>query len=88
MGLSAVVPVIHGLNLFGSKELEQRIGLSWLLTQGILYITGAAIYAVGRGLKRLIEKYDSAGETGSPISRTDQCLPESSSSTHTNLAGK
>lgn len=46
MGLSAVVPVIHGLQLYGYERLERQMGLSWLVGQGVLYIAGAAIYAV------------------------------------------
>ncbi len=45
MGLSAVLPVCHGLWLYGVHELENRIGLSWLVLQGALYVSGAAIYA-------------------------------------------
>ncbi|KAK8192761.1 hypothetical protein M8818_007933 [Zalaria obscura] len=45
MGLSAVVPVLHGLKLYGVAQLERQIGLSWLLTQGALYIVGAGLYA-------------------------------------------
>jgi adiponectin receptor len=47
MGLSAVVPVVHGLQMFGYEQLERQMGLSWLVGQGVLYIAGAAIYAVG-----------------------------------------
>ena len=46
MGLSAIVPVIHGVLLFGVAQLQKQIGLSWLVLQGALYITGAGIYAV------------------------------------------
>lgn len=46
MGLSAVVPVIHGLRLYGYKQMESQMGLSWVVSQGALYILGAAIYAV------------------------------------------
>ena len=46
MGLSAIFPVIHGLMLYGVASMERRIGLSWLVLQGILYIVGAGIYAV------------------------------------------
>jgi adiponectin receptor len=46
MGLSAVFPVIHGLQLYGFKQMQERIGLSWLILQGVLYIAGAGIYAV------------------------------------------
>lgn len=46
MGLSAIFPVLHGLKLYGYKQLDNQIGLSWLVSQGILYIAGASIYAV------------------------------------------
>lgn len=46
MGLSAVVPVVHGIRLYGVARLERQIGLSWLVAQGVLYVLGAAIYAV------------------------------------------
>ncbi|KAK0328465.1 hypothetical protein LTR57_005006 [Friedmanniomyces endolithicus] len=46
MGLSAVIPVVHGLQLYGSAQLEKQMGLSWVVTQGVLYILGAAIYAI------------------------------------------
>lgn len=46
MGLSAVVPVMHGVQKYGIAQLEKQMGLSWVVGQGILYITGAAIYAV------------------------------------------
>ena len=46
MGLSAVVPVIHGLSMYGVAQMNRRIGLPWLLLQGILYIVGASFYAV------------------------------------------
>lgn len=46
MGLSAVVPVLHGLQMYGFKQLENQIGLTWLVTQGVLYIFGAMLYAV------------------------------------------
>ncbi|KAL1583124.1 hypothetical protein WHR41_08258 [Cladosporium halotolerans] len=45
MGLSAVFPVLHGCSMFGVAQLEKQIGLSWLVTQGLLYILGAMIYA-------------------------------------------
>lgn len=47
MGLSAVVPVFHGLQMYGHEQLEKQMGLSWLVGQGVLYIAGATIYAVG-----------------------------------------
>ncbi|KAK4998391.1 hypothetical protein LTR66_002365 [Elasticomyces elasticus] len=45
MGLSAAVPVLHGLKVYGFSQLDQQIGLKWLVLQGLLYIVGAGIYA-------------------------------------------
>lgn len=46
LGLSAIIPVTHGLQMYGFQEMRDRIGLVPLLTQGALYILGAALYAV------------------------------------------
>jgi len=46
MGLSALFPVLHGIKTFGVTQMERQMGLSWLVTQGALYILGAGIYAV------------------------------------------
>jgi predicted membrane channel-forming protein YqfA (hemolysin III family) len=46
MGLSAVFPVLHGLELYGIEQMQGRIGLTWLVLQGFLYILGAGLYAV------------------------------------------
>jgi len=46
MGVSAVFPVLDGLKTFGLHAMEKQIGLSWLVLQGVLYIVGAALYAV------------------------------------------
>lgn len=46
MGLSAVIPVLHGLEIYGIQEMKDRIGLIWLVLQGFLYIFGAGLYAV------------------------------------------
>ena len=45
MGLSTVVPVGHGLYIYGLAQLDRQIGLKWLVLQGALYILGAGIYA-------------------------------------------
>lgn len=50
MGLSAIMPVFHGLNLYGFEQMRSAIGLLWLILQGFLYILGAAIYAVSTNL--------------------------------------
>lgn len=46
MGLSAIVPVLHGLRRYGLSQMRLQIGLSWLVLQGMLYVLGAGIYAV------------------------------------------
>ncbi|CAD6504907.1 BgTH12-00408 [Blumeria graminis f. sp. triticale] len=45
LGLSALFPVGHGVRLYGLLEMRNRIGLFWLVLQGLLYILGAALYA-------------------------------------------
>ena len=45
MGLSAVVPVLHGIRLYGVEHMRQSAGLDWVVLQGVLYVAGAAIYA-------------------------------------------
>ena len=46
MGLSAILPVAHGLRLYGSEHLQKSMGLSWVVLQGCLYVSGAGLYAV------------------------------------------
>ncbi|KAI9686898.1 MAG: hypothetical protein M1822_002651 [Bathelium mastoideum] len=46
MGLSAVFPVFHGVKLYGIQRLDETMGLSWVVLQGLLYVLGAAIYAL------------------------------------------
>lgn len=41
LGVSGIVPVCHGLSIYGYEILEQRMGLNWVLFQGFLYILGA-----------------------------------------------
>ena len=46
MGLSAVLPILHGMQLYGLATLTHTIGLRWVVLQGMLYIVGAGLYAV------------------------------------------
>jgi len=46
LGLSAVFPVLHGIELYGIDEMRDRMGLTWVVLQGFLYILGAGLYAV------------------------------------------
>ncbi|KAI3329376.1 hemolysin-III channel protein Izh2 [Xylariaceae sp. AK1471] len=45
LGVSGVVPVCHGLTIYGYQSLNERMGLNWVLFQGALYIFGAFLYA-------------------------------------------
>jgi adiponectin receptor len=46
LGLSALFPVLHGVTRFGIRQMNEQIGLFWVVFQGLLYIVGACIYAV------------------------------------------
>jgi len=46
MGLSAVVPILHGIGIYGVEEMQDRVGMAWMLLEGFLYILGAGLYAV------------------------------------------
>lgn len=46
LGLSGVIPVLHGVTIYGYSGLEDRMGISWVIFQGALYIFGAVLYAV------------------------------------------
>lgn len=58
MGLSAAFPVLHGISLYGIAQLEKQIGLSWLVLQGLLYVTGAGLYAVSSKQYHLARQSD------------------------------
>jgi adiponectin receptor len=45
MGLSAIIPVLHGISLFGYAQLSRTMSLPLVVTQGVLYIFGAGLYA-------------------------------------------
>ncbi|KAF2687541.1 HlyIII-domain-containing protein [Lentithecium fluviatile CBS 122367] len=45
MGLSAIFPVLHSINLYGVAHMRKSIGLDWVVLQGFLYILGAGLYA-------------------------------------------
>ncbi|PWW74687.1 HlyIII-domain-containing protein [Tuber magnatum] len=45
MGLSSVLPVLHGVRIYGARGMDERMGVRWLLMEGLLYISGAGIYA-------------------------------------------
>lgn len=41
--LSGVVPVVHGLAIYGRQVLEDRMSLSWVAAHGAMYILGAVL---------------------------------------------
>lgn len=45
LGLSGVIPVIHGAFIYGIQGLEDRMSLSWVVLHGAMYIFGAVLYA-------------------------------------------
>ena len=46
-GLSGIAPVVHGVYLYGTEEMNKSVGLWWVILQGVLYVSGAFFYAVG-----------------------------------------
>ncbi|KAM3448613.1 hypothetical protein MY3296_007646 [Beauveria thailandica] len=45
LGVSGVVPIVHGIRRHGYQYFEHRMGLSWVILQGAMYIFGAVLYA-------------------------------------------
>jgi adiponectin receptor len=43
LGLTAIVPVAHGLWLYGFARLQNEMGVLWLAASGALYVVGALI---------------------------------------------
>ncbi|CAG8583481.1 11084_t:CDS:2 [Racocetra persica] len=44
MGLSAIIPLIHALIIYGVELSVNVISLNWMVVMGAFYITGALIY--------------------------------------------
>lgn len=55
MGLSAILPVVHGVKILGIAQMELQMGFSWVILQGSLYVIGAIIYAVSPRRKGNVE---------------------------------
>lgn len=45
-GLSALIPVVGGVFIYGLAETYVKIGLKWVLLEGVFYISGAALYGL------------------------------------------
>ncbi len=46
LGLSGVVPVLHGLSTDGFHKLNEQMSVALVVAQGAMYIFGAVLYAV------------------------------------------
>lgn len=46
LGASGVVPMLHGLQMYGYKDMNERMSLSLVVLQGLIYMFGAFLYAV------------------------------------------
>ncbi|KAF8246041.1 Hly-III related protein, partial [Wilcoxina mikolae CBS 423.85] len=45
LGLSAIVPVVHGVRLYGWETQKHRMSLKWVVLTAILNLLGSATYA-------------------------------------------
>jgi adiponectin receptor len=45
LGLSGIMPVVHGITIYGYSGLEDRMSISLVILLGSVYIFGAVIYA-------------------------------------------
>jgi len=45
-GLSGIIPILHGVKLYGMSDTRNRVGFVWLGLEGFMYILGAGLYAV------------------------------------------
>jgi adiponectin receptor len=63
LGVSGVVPVVHGLFLFGRPAMEQQMSLSWVILHGATYIFGAFLYAARWPERSFPERFDILGSS-------------------------
>ncbi|KAL2021342.1 hypothetical protein VTK56DRAFT_7313 [Thermocarpiscus australiensis] len=63
LGLSGVVPILHALTFYGYRQLDERMGLRWVVLQGALYIFGAFLYAVRWPERHFPGKFDIWGSS-------------------------
>lgn len=50
LGLSGIIPILHGLSMYGFRALNERMGLVWVMLEGAMYIFGAFLYAVSHSI--------------------------------------
>ena len=46
LGASGVIPIVQGIQTWGYAAMDERMGLSFVILQGAIYIFGAFLYAV------------------------------------------
>jgi len=63
LGVSGAVPIANGLRLESYGRLDERMGLTWVLIQGALYILGAFLYAVRWPERALPGRFDIWGSS-------------------------
>lgn len=57
-GLSAVLPLAYGLITYGYDKTTKKIGLNWVLLEGVFYILGATLYGLRIPEKHSPGKFD------------------------------
>ncbi|TQV93754.1 hemolysin-III channel protein Izh2 [Cordyceps javanica] len=63
LGVSGVVPIVHGIRSYGYQYFEDRMGLSWVILQGAMYIFGAVLYAARWPERSFPGKFDIWGSS-------------------------
>ncbi|CAJ2501477.1 Uu.00g043300.m01.CDS01 [Anthostomella pinea] len=63
LGVSGVVPICHGLVIYGYESLNEQMGLNWVLLEGFLYIFGAFLYAFRWPERSFPETFDIWGSS-------------------------
>ncbi|KIM98755.1 hypothetical protein OIDMADRAFT_105156 [Oidiodendron maius Zn] len=46
LGLFSIIPILHGIYIYGFATLEKMMGLQWTFVQGALYILGCVIFVL------------------------------------------
>ena len=57
MGLSGVMPMTHAALRFGIPQARRQMGWAWYVGEGICYVGGAVIYAVGFVFSDLTDEF-------------------------------
>jgi predicted membrane channel-forming protein YqfA (hemolysin III family) len=52
-GLSGIVPIAHGIQMFGFLQMVRQAGLAYYLGEGGIFLLAAAVYAVSQLPSRL-----------------------------------